>query len=380
MRLIDRLVLMDLIGPFLSGLFMFLMLLFAATYMFPATDLIIRGIPVATVIKFTLYSLPSLLTQTFPMAMLLAALLGFGRLSADSEMAAVFAAGISFPRVTRPVAIMGAFVSVVAFLWNDTVVPPASAHALAIRRDAEKHLQSSEQPITYDVTGPNGLEEKVNIQGGFNGKTHTLRRVSIVRYSTDPKTAGQIELVLYCNSARAIDQKGLNWTYYDGYVTLYAPAQDNLTVESVLTNNFVELTSLPKGASVGKRFEDVLAVQRDDPNSKTFVTLRREIELDRRKGIDTGGMQVDLYSKIALPIASLVFGIVGAALGKNTRRGAGRSVGFGMAIFITFLYWIFYHSMYVVGKGGAVPPLLATFLPDLVGTAVGAVLTVRASR
>jgi lipopolysaccharide export system permease protein len=380
MRLIDKLVFIDLIGPFINGLFMFIMLLFAATYLFPATDLIVRGIPIWTVIKFTFFNLPSLLTQTFPMAMLLAALLGFGRLSADSEMAAIFAAGISFARSARAVIVMGLVVSIVAFVWNDTVVPPASARALAIRRDAEKHLKASDRPINYDILGANGLEEKINIQGGFDSVTRSLRRVSIVKYSTAPKTDGQILLALYCKRASAIDQRGLDWTYHDGYVTLFSPAQDGHGVESVLTNNFVELKSLPRGATVGKKFDEVLAVQRDDPNARSFGTMRREIQEKRAKGIETGGDEVDLYGKIALPIASLVFGVVGAALGKNTQRGGGKSVGFGMAIFIVFLYWIFYHSMYVVGKGGGLPPLLASFIPDLAGTVVGGVLTVRASR
>jgi lipopolysaccharide export LptBFGC system permease protein LptF len=51
-----------------------------------------------------------------------------------------------------------------------------------------------------------------------------------------------------------------------------------------------------------------------------------------------------------------------------------------MAIFIVFLYWVFYHSMFVVGKNGGLPPMLASFLADIVGAFVGLVLTVRASR
>ena len=59
------------------------------------------------------------------MAMLLGSLLGFGRLSADKEAIAIFAAGISFPRmIARSVLVMGMLVSVFAFLWNDLVVPP----------------------------------------------------------------------------------------------------------------------------------------------------------------------------------------------------------------------------------------------------------------
>ena len=72
--------------------------------------------------------------------------------------------------------------------------------------------------------------------------------------------------------------------------------------------------------------------------------------------------------------------MVGAALGLTTKRGGGKTVGFGLAIFIVFLYWVFYHSMFVVGKNGGLPPMLASFLADIVGALVAVVLAFRASR
>ena len=44
----------------------------------------------------------------------------------------------------------------------------------------------------------------------------------------------------------------------------------------------------------------MLSAERDDPNSKSFATLRREIEADRKRGLDTGGKEVDLYGKLAI--------------------------------------------------------------------------------
>jgi len=90
MKLVDKLVWKDLIGPFINGLLMFMLLIFAAAYMFPATDLLVKGVPVELVARIILYSLPSVVTQTFPMAMLLAGLMAFGRLSADREAVALF--------------------------------------------------------------------------------------------------------------------------------------------------------------------------------------------------------------------------------------------------------------------------------------------------
>ena len=64
-------------------------------------------------------------TQTLPMSMLLACLLGFGRLSGDSEHIALYAGGISFFRMVRPVAWMGIVISIFTFLWSEAVMPPA---------------------------------------------------------------------------------------------------------------------------------------------------------------------------------------------------------------------------------------------------------------
>jgi lipopolysaccharide export system permease protein len=179
-----------------------------------------------------------------------------------------------------------------------------------------------------------------------------------------------------------MDAKGLNWTYYDGWVLYLAPDKTTGQVDNVMPINFRELKSSPEVPSMGKSFDDVLGGEVTDSSRLSFRQLQQEINAEREKGRDTKarGMEVDLYGKIALPIASLIFGIVGAALGLNTQRGGGKTVGFGVAIFIVFIYWVFYHAMFVVGKNGGLPPALASFLPDIIGVVVGIILAMRASR
>jgi lipopolysaccharide export system permease protein len=381
MQLIDRLVIKDLVGPFTTGMMMFLLLLFAAAGLFPATELLVQGVKFWTVFLIVMYNLPSLVTQTFPMAMLLAGLLGFGRLSSDREAVAIFAAGISFPRTARFVFVMGAVVSLVAYLWNDLVVPPASTAYNNIRQEAINHLQPSDKPLTYNVPGKDnsGVSEFVSIDGGYDARTQTLRRVSIIKYSSIKERRGQPDLIVYCDHAQFTDQQGLDATYYQGYYM--APTIDPKTsaVTEWVATDFDKIKTLP-GATLGKSFAGVISAEITDPNRKTFRELRDEINADRRQGEDTRGKEVDLYGKIALPLASFIFGVVGAALGLNTQRGGGKTVGFGVAIFIVFLYWVFYHAMFVVGKNGGLPPMIASFLADIVGAVVGFILTVRASR
>ena len=382
MRLLDKLVWKDLVAPFINGLMMFTLLIFAATYMFPMTELLVKKVPFGTVMQLIAYSFPSLITQTFPMAMLLAGLMGFGRLSADREAVALFAAGVSFPRAVRGVLIAGMVVSIVAFLWNDNIVPPASTKFWELRNDTTKSLRSSNKPLSYTMNGPDGnsLERVVSIRGGFDTVTRTVKDVSIVQFSTDPARKGQPEVVLFCKRAKVSDNKGMDWTYYDGYITMYTPDSKTGELNDFLPVNFDVLKLKPNVPSMGKNFDAVLSAEVTDPNRKSFAQLRTEIKEAQDRGIDTRGKEVDLYGKIALPLASLIFGIVGAALGLNTQRGGGKAVGFGVAIFIVFIYWVFYNAMFVVGKNGGLPPMLASFLADIVGAFAGLILAIRASR
>jgi len=376
MRLLDRLILKDLIGPFINGFLMFMILVFAAGSLFQATEWLVQGIPTITVVKLVLFSIPSLITQVLPMAMLLAGLLGFGRLSADREIVAIFAAGIAFPRMARMVLIMGALVSIIAFAWNDRVVPAASTAFWDLKIETFKHIGKEDKPLfrTIDNKDSKGVEEAVSVNGGYDAKARIFRRVNILKFDPKPERRGQPLVNIYCDQVRFRDDHSEKATYEHGYFTLYRPDSKTGVVEG-MTVTFDTLTLLPNGATIGKSFEEVLKSDVTDPNRRSFRDLQKDIQIARKAGEDVRGREVDLYGKISLPFASFIFGIVGAALGCNTARG--KTVGFGTAIFIVFIYWVFYHAFFVVGKNGSLPPIVASFVADIVGAVGGLILAAR---
>ncbi|MDE2125458.1 MAG: LptF/LptG family permease [Armatimonadetes bacterium] len=384
LRLVDRLVAIDLIGPFVNGFFMFLVLVFAAAYLPQATDLIVKGASTGAVLKLIVFKLPSVTAQTFPMAMLLAGLLSFGRISADREAVALFAAGCSFPRMIRGVILAGVVVSVVAFFWNDIVVPPASTAFWNLQQQVVSHYFKSTQPLAFSFDYPDGagVEEYVTVARGWDPKTKTIRGVTILKYADARGRHGEPQVIVYCDRAVARDALGLDWTYYNGYAV--APWRDPKTGlwRYPEFGRFAQTKTLADNAAIRKPFGEIPGAGTDDPDRLTFAQLRARAAEDTRSGelSKARGEEVNLYGKIALPIASLIFGVVGAALGLNTTRGGGRTVGFGLAIFIVFIYWAFYHAMFVIGNGGRLPPMLASFLADIIGAVVGAILTLRASR
>jgi lipopolysaccharide export system permease protein len=114
-----------------------------------------------------------------------------------------------------------------------------------------------------------------------------------------------------------------------------------------------------------------------DNRRMTFMELRDKINRERAEGnTNTLGDEVDLWEKISLPLASLVFGLVGAPLGIRPQRGS-KAMGFGVAIGIIFLYWVLYRWMYILGRGGGLPPVLASFSGCLAGLVVAAILIAR---
>ena len=102
LRLLDRYVLKELLYPFVFGIAAFSSIFIASTMLFKITQYMTKyGAPLETVARLFMYNLPEVINYTFPMSMLLAALMAFGKLSGSSEITAMKAGGVSYYRIVR---------------------------------------------------------------------------------------------------------------------------------------------------------------------------------------------------------------------------------------------------------------------------------------
>ena len=95
MKTVDRLIISELVGPWLLGVSMFTVMIAAGQFLFQVTGYLAKGADFMMTMQFIFLLLPGIIAKTFSMAVLLGALLAFGRLSGDSEIVALRAAGIS---------------------------------------------------------------------------------------------------------------------------------------------------------------------------------------------------------------------------------------------------------------------------------------------
>jgi lipopolysaccharide export system permease protein len=122
MKTIERYV----VGSFLTAFFLsWLVLTFVLSIglLVKVTSLMARGMPVAVVGRYFLTGIPETLGFTIPIAVLVGAMLVFGRLSADSEIAAMRACGINLLRIMFWPLLFALGMSMVCYYIQSEVAP-----------------------------------------------------------------------------------------------------------------------------------------------------------------------------------------------------------------------------------------------------------------
>lgn len=366
MRRLDRLVLGELVGPWIFGVGIFTVLIMAGTYLFKITDYIVQGISPALLVELTIMLLPAIMVKTFAMAVLLAALLAFGRLSSDSEVVALRAAGASIGRIMVPVGVFGLLVAMIAFFLNEKVVPNASLRATTISVDIAKKLNSTSwRPVFTTINDPaTGKIGAMLAAGDFNFRDQTLQSVWVLTYTKD----GLPSFMLFAPKLHYTNEK--DWRI-EGGSKLFS--YDLQTVGEFKGDVWPSQIS-----KIDKKPEDLLAGNLKDLDSFNMAKMRRLIDEAKKTPQSVSRSQVanleyGYYNKIALPLAAFIFGLVGAPLGiRNHRTGA--AAGFWMSIIIIFGYMMLANLMAVYAQGGGIPSYVASFSPIAIGLIVAAVL------
>ncbi len=363
MRRVDKLVLQEMFGPWAFGVAIFTVLIMAGSFLFELTRYLSQGVDPFIVLELTGLLLPGVVAKTFPMAVLLSGLLSFGRLSSDSEVVAVKAAGVSVGRVMAPVAAFGLAVTALTFFVNEMVVPAASQHAV----DLEKRIQSqlngrSAQEMSQGVYQDGKLKTSF-WAADFNFSNRTLSRVVITLYGDDEKPTAY----LYVRELQYTNEKV--WAIRGGGILTPASGGSVETFEN----------AYPSGVpnpSIDASPEELLAKSLSNLDALSMEDMGRQIEKLKKSPETTklkeqiANLEFGYWNKVAVPLAALVFGLVGAPLGIRSHR-VSASVGFWLAVIIIFAYMLLADVMSISAQGGRVPAALASFLPIAIGLVVG---------
>lgn len=354
MRILDRYILKELLGPFLFGICVFASILVGSGPLFRIAQYISQyGAPIWLCVKLLAYSLPGIIALTFPMAMLLSSLMSFGRLSSSSEIVAMKCGGLSFYRLAAPVFITALLVSVFSMVFNEVVVPRANAaYSYIVDFEIMKNTQpkSQEHIVLKDIAG--GKMQRLTYARRFDEQLSMMQGVTIQEYDKDI-------LVRIENAEKAVWKDG-GWTMFNGVI--YDMSADG-QVERMMR--------FKEQAMPIEKAPAVVARAQKRPEEMTIRELKQHIEVLKREQVRSGTFEVELHQRVAVPFACFIFALIGVPLGIQRQRSSS-SIGFGISVVVIFIYYAIMSMAMALGQGGTLPAFIAVWIPNVLGMLAGA--------
>src|SRR6476619_5288026 len=135
MKILSRYIFKEMVPPTILG-FSFYTFIILMRQLFDFAGMIIkRSLPAAVIGKLLLLSLPHIVVLTVPMSLLFGILIAVGRLSADSEIIAMRALGISTRTIYRPVFLFSFLMFILNLYLINVVMPRGSAQLEDLQND-----------------------------------------------------------------------------------------------------------------------------------------------------------------------------------------------------------------------------------------------------
>lgn len=361
MKILSRYILKEFLANLALGVMVFTFILLMDR-LFELVDLLLRkGVGLVLTLKILFYLLPSSLSITLPMSFLLAALLTFGKLSENNEITAMRASGLSaWSYVRTPILV--ALVAV-GFLipFNADWAPVAHSQ---FRHIYVELLQRN--PLVR-------IEEKTFAEIGDyhiyvhkkDRKTNELRGITIYRTSA---TGAPIRIFASRGKAYVHPTRGVQLDLEQGRIEQVDPKNPNQWFYSGFDTYGL---SLPFGKTAGTSDRTL--------DEMTNKELGKKIEEMRAKKVPYAIISCQRHLRWALAMTPFLFVLLAIPLAMLLQRG-GRSLGFGLSLLITLLYYVLIMGGTGLGQRGVWPPWLAVWLSNVVITMLGGFLAWRFSK
>ncbi len=365
-RRVDRYVISELIGSFGLGLLVYTFILLIQL-LFSLAELIIkRGLPAATVGKLLLYSLPNIFVLTIPMSLLLAVLLGIGRMASDSELIAFRAAGISIYRILRPVMMVALLLGGINTYLMLHLLPLGNTTYTRLLLDISTRTLGSQFQSRVFYNEFQGKVLYIFDVPPRGGEWHGVLIADAVVTSDQPTDLiiadkGRLELSpdgdqVVLDLQDAVEHN-YDLTRPDRYETRHYQHMRLLLADQFATHQRARILAQKQVRSMN--WSEARAAASSPKNSPSFRAQAR----------------VQMEKMFSIPAACPVLALLALPLAFNNRRG-GKSSGFALSIGIVVAYYLLISQGEKYAVAGRLSPWLAMWLPNFALGGIGLALLV----
>ena len=372
-----------------------------------AERILSKRVPLGDVLLLIFYSLPGIIALSLPFAALVGSLMSIGKFSQQNEIIALQASGVSLRRVFIPIFAFGVFFSAFSFVMNDYFLPLGTLRFNKLYRDLsytypELEIESYSIKIFQDSIIANGLVKGHSVETLFilDREAQGGKRIIMAESATIGGRSAEGVISLSMKNVTS------HWIAEDDK-TRYTYTFADTMEYNLLLKNISEAFRNPSPREMS--FRDVYAEMRRKREAlaakvgqNEFRTRLAELEyrttyrslvnrlyaggISYQDAIDTlvrldsavSGLRqrtftdtslqtylIEFHKKFSLPASCIAFVIFSFPVGLFTHR-SGRSVGFGIGLFVSIFYWGLLFAGQTLGSRSHFPAFWAMWIPDIV--------------
>ena len=300
--------------------------------------------------EFFIAKIPEMVSDSAPLAVLMATLLTIATLSMSSELTAMRSCGLSLARIAAPILAIALVVSVLDLALGELVIPKSYARRTYI------------QQVLIEKKSPNTFFRQHNIwhreEGGilraslYDPDTRTLKGITYWELTRDLQPIRRTDA-----ESGALAAGG--WVFTGAEVTDFRP--DQAPVSHQVATLKVPLQLKPADLKVLGKYSD----------NMTISELYRYCAKLKAGGYDPTRYLAQMHGRIAMPFGAAVMAFLGIPFAMRSSRSSGVAVGIGISLGVGFLYVIANSVILSFGQAGLLPPVVAAWATNFIFLMVG---------
>jgi Predicted permeases len=359
-RILNLYILREISLPFVMVLFILTFVLLMGRILQLMDLLVNKGIGFLDISKFIVLLMPSFLMFTIPMSLLVAILIGLGRLSGDNEITVMKASGISLYQLSQPIAVA----AVIAFISTSIItlfLVPQSNYATKIHLYNVSKQKASigirEKVFVDYFKGLLIYAEKIPLDGAYMEGV----LIADTRLTDEPNT------IIAKKAYLISDPKALT-------VTLRLENGSTHTVDPDLQNyRKMDFAVYDVNLDIGSSLFDEKKLKEKSSGEMTVLELRERLGKSGLEKQHLREVAIELNKKLSMPMSCLILGLLGVPLGIRTQRSA-KSWSISIAFALVVLYYMLQLGGEALVQTGQVTPFIGTWVPNLVFGLAGVIL------
>lgn len=331
-------------------------------------EFVSRGIPFAVFVKYMLYILPRILTFTVPWAIMVAVVLVFGKLSADNEITAMRACGVSIVQIISPLLLITFAMTLVCLYLQVEIGPPL----LWKSRWMMEH-EAAQRPMALFEPG-----SPFSYQQGDN---------KIVISIDDRVGENELLGVHFCET----DEEGNILREIDAQKGTVSSDPENMILHIAMTDCMITDRTGESAEGINRFYTNEshfefnygknINAQKIAERAK-YMPLKEllgEIRRTKLQGDDTTKLEIELNKRIAFALSPIAFLLLGMPLAIRTSRRE-TSIGLFISVILASVYFFSIILFESLNDLSWIYPQYLLWLPNIVFQVLGATMTWRISQ